>query len=37
MVAKKIKPQEEAICEILVADTDLESGVEDSDVDDDFE
>jgi hypothetical protein len=37
MAAKKIKLQEEAISEILVTDTDLESGVEDSDVDDNFE
>jgi hypothetical protein len=37
MAAKKIKLREEAISEILVADTDLESGAEDSDVEDDFE
>ena len=34
---KKIKLQEEAISEILVADTDLESGAEASNVQDDFE
>ena len=34
---KKKKLQEEAISEILVADTDLESGAEASDVEDYFE
>jgi len=37
MAAKKIKLQEEAISEILVADTDLESGSEASNVEGDFE
>jgi len=37
MAAKKIKLQEEVISEILVADTNSESGVEASDVKDDFE
>ena len=37
MAGKKIKLQEEAITEILVADTDLESGVEASDVEEYFE
>jgi hypothetical protein len=36
MAAKKIKLDESAISEILVADTDLESGAEASDVDDEF-
>jgi len=34
---EKIKLEEEAISEILVADTDLESGAEASNVEDDFE
>ena len=34
---KKIKPEEEAVSEILVADTDSESGAEASDVEDYFE
>ena len=34
MAAKKIKLKEEAICEILVADTDSESGAEASNVED---
>ena len=34
MVEKKIKLEEEAICEILVADTDSGLGAEDSDFDD---
>jgi hypothetical protein len=33
----KIKLEEQAICEILVADTDLESGAEGSKVEDEFE
>ena len=37
MAAKKIKLQEEAISEILVADTDSEQGAEASDVEGDFE
>jgi hypothetical protein len=37
MAAKKIKLKEEAICEILVADTDSESGAEASNVEDEFE
>jgi len=37
MATKKIKLQEEAINEILVADTDLESGAEASNVEDCFE
>jgi hypothetical protein len=37
MAAKKIKLQKEAISEILVADTDLESGAEASNVEGDFE
>jgi ferric-dicitrate binding protein FerR (iron transport regulator) len=37
MARKKIKLQEEAISEILVADTDWESGVEASDVKDNLE
>ena len=37
MARKKIKLKEEAISEILVADTDLESGAEASDVEDYFE
>ena len=36
MAAKKIKLKEEAICEILVADTDSESGAEASNVEDNF-
>jgi len=34
---KKIRLEEEAISEILVADTDLESGAEASNVEDEFE
>jgi hypothetical protein len=34
---KKIRLEEEAISEILVADTDLESGAEANDVEDEFE
>ena len=37
MARKKIKLEEEAISEILVADTDRVSGAEASDVEDDFE
>jgi hypothetical protein len=37
MARKKIKLKEEAISEILVTDTDLESGAEASDVEDKFE
>jgi len=37
MATKKIKRQEKVISEILVADTDSESGAEASDVEDDFE
>jgi hypothetical protein len=37
MAGKKIKLKEEAISEILVADTDSESGAEASDVEDYFE
>jgi len=37
MAEKKIKLEEEAISEILVADTDSESGAEASDVEDYFE
>jgi len=37
MVAKKIKLQEETITEILLADTDLESGTDASDFEEDFE
>ena len=37
MARKKIKLKEEAISEILVADTDLESGAEASDVENYFE
>jgi len=37
MDTKKIRLQEEAISEILVADTDLESGAEASNVKDDFD
>ena len=37
MAGKKIKLEEEAISEILVADTDLESGAEASDVEDEEE
>jgi len=36
MAPKKIKLQEKVISEILVADTDSESGAEASDVEDDF-
>jgi len=37
MATKKMKPDEEAITEILVADTDTESGAEVSDVEEEFE
>jgi hypothetical protein len=37
MAAKKIKLQEEVVSEILVADTNSESGAEASDVEDDFQ
>ena len=36
MAAKKIKLDEPAISEILVADTDLESGAQASDLEDEF-
>ena len=37
MAGKEIKLEEEAISEILVADTDSESGAEPSEVEDDFQ
>jgi len=37
MATKKLKLEEEAITEILVADTDSESGAEVSDVEEEFE
>jgi hypothetical protein len=37
LAGKKIKLEEEAISEILVAETDMVSGVESSNVEDDFE
>ena len=36
MASKKIKLDDPAISEILVADTDSESGAEDSDLEDEF-
>jgi len=36
-LGKEIKLNEESICEILVADTDMVPGAEASDVEDDFE
>jgi hypothetical protein len=36
-MAKKLKPEEQAITEILVADTDSESGAEVSDVEEEEE
>jgi len=37
MATKKLKFEEEAITEILVADTDSESGAEVSDIEEEFE